>query len=349
MPRVTLLLILLLVTAASADTVRLRTGGTIEGIARDTGETIVVETQYGTMEVGKELVSSVEWKRTPITEHKERASLLPGTDWEGWLALGRWADGQGLEALAKEDYERVIEIDPENPSARAALGHEKVGGRWMTRDEAMAARGHVRFEGVWMTPEAAAAAKAQREQQEAERRVVEEQWRVERERAELDAAIARMERERKAEEERQEKPDETPQTGWTILIYGGPAPGQGMQRGVASYQPGFRPFYRTEYNYRGSTFWKPHHLSKPPARGSQVPGSTLPGQAPAPEAGQPSEPTPPPPAEPPPAPPVEQPPLEQPPVEQAPVEQPPIDPQPAPETPPPQEEPPQGDPGPEQP
>ncbi|GEM_PF-1032535 len=348
MPRVTLLLVLLVVSAARADTVRLRTGGTIEGIARDTGETIVVETQYGTMEIGKELVTSVEWKRTPITEHKERATLLPDTDWEGWLGLGRWADDQGLEALAKEDYEHVIEIDPENPSARAALGHEKVDGRWMTHDEAMAAKGYVRFEGAWMTPEAAASAKAQREQQEAERRKVEEQWRVERERAELDAAIARMERERKIEEERQENAEQAPQTGWTILIYGGPAPGQGMQRGVASYAPGYRPFYRTEYNYRGSTFWKPHYLSKPPGKGTQVPGSTLPGQAPAGEAA-PAPPVEQPPVEQPPVEPPPAPPVEQPPVEQPPVEQPPVDPQPAPETPPPQEQPPQGDPGPEQP
>jgi hypothetical protein len=48
--------------------------------------------------------------------------------------------------------------------AHRALGHERVGDQWMTRDEAMASRGYVNFEGRWVSPQERDLVLAAREQ-----------------------------------------------------------------------------------------------------------------------------------------------------------------------------------------
>lgn len=339
-------------SVAQADTVHLRTGGTIEGIVTDNGETYIVEGAYGTMEIGKELVVRIDRAETPLSEHKTRAAALSPGDVPGWLLLGQWARGKGLDAPAAQDFQHVLSADPENVAAHEALGHEQHDGRWMTHDEVMTAKGYVQFEGQWMTPQAVEARKQLEEEWATEARL-----RIEEEvRAGQALELARLEQQRKREEEPQEPPPENPQP-WTILIYGSPAPGM-QGRGLATFAPGYRPFYRTQYDYRGNTIWKPHYLSGKSSSGKAmtVPGSQVPNAKPpkdpepapqpAPQQVTPppaepppvADPTPPAPAEPPPAQPPADPPQQQPPPDPPPQEPPADPPQ---QQPPPQEQPPE--------
>ena len=80
----------------------------------------------------------------------------------GWLALARWAERRDLLTQAREAYEHVVAVDPENAAANTALGRVRLAGQWVTAEESYRARGYVPFEGGWVTPEERGAVLADR-------------------------------------------------------------------------------------------------------------------------------------------------------------------------------------------
>ena len=54
---------------------------------------------------------------------------------EGQLALARWCEGKKLVDQARAHWNRVVQLEPNQPTARAALGFERVGGLWVSREE----------------------------------------------------------------------------------------------------------------------------------------------------------------------------------------------------------------------
>ena len=112
--------------------------------------------------------------RSPLDDYDERASRLPADDAGGWRSLGLWASQHGLSAQSRQAYEKVLEIEPNDPEARGALGFVLLDGRWLTEEESFRARGYVKHDGEWMTRTEAqmarSAASADQARQEAERR-----------------------------------------------------------------------------------------------------------------------------------------------------------------------------------
>jgi hypothetical protein len=45
--------------------------------------------------------------------------------------------------------QRIIELDPDHEEVRRLLGYDRVGKRWMTRDEVMKEKGYVKYGGTW--------------------------------------------------------------------------------------------------------------------------------------------------------------------------------------------------------
>ncbi len=119
--RASLLVLALLSIAASADTMRLRNGGTLEGIISEDGDEYVVEVPFGTMRLGKEFVASIEKGGTPLAEHKRQVAALADDDADGWVKLGRWAQANRLPTLAEEDFRRAIEANPSHEAARKGI------------------------------------------------------------------------------------------------------------------------------------------------------------------------------------------------------------------------------------
>lgn len=148
------LAVLLLAAPAGADEVYLEGGGKLTGeVVERTATTLVIETGPGRIGVPLARVKRVVHSPSSLSEYRRRAAALAETDVQGWLALARWARQRDLDTQAREAFERVRRLDPDNADAQTALGNVSWDGRWMTADEARRAQGLVNFEGDWITPE----------------------------------------------------------------------------------------------------------------------------------------------------------------------------------------------------
>jgi hypothetical protein len=174
-----------------ADVVRLKAGGSIEGIVKEEGDKVLVETLAGNITVAADEVASIDREHTSRLEEyyrKEEAAASSRRP-KDFLALAAWAkengaarfvrpnveraaalaknvsDPKALAALAESAaeeslraelgplWERLIAVDPDNETARRALGHRRHEGRWLTEEEFEFAQGHVSFRGGWVSRE----------------------------------------------------------------------------------------------------------------------------------------------------------------------------------------------------
>jgi hypothetical protein len=180
-------LLVLLPALLHADDIYLKSGGKMSGRILSQTETMV-EIDVGVGEVGVPMssIARIDKKRSTLDDYHDRANVLGADDMKGWLELARWASSQALGTQARQAYQRVLAMDPENAEANTAMGKVQVDGRWMTEEESYRARGFVEFEGEWMTPaaqqavvaERAAASEAERARMEAEGRAAEAEARA---------------------------------------------------------------------------------------------------------------------------------------------------------------------------
>jgi hypothetical protein len=147
------LIVALAASVAAADEVQLTNGRKITGkvVKKDVNK-VVIEVGAGTITLDAKDVSSVNPGRTGIDEYQEKYNAIKdSTKASDFLALAKWADENKLTRYSPALYQRVIALDPDNAQARAALKHEKMGGKWMTFEEAQTVRGLVLVEDRWIT------------------------------------------------------------------------------------------------------------------------------------------------------------------------------------------------------
>ncbi len=163
MKRVILAGVLMAAPAAWADEVFLRGGGSIHGeVVQRTAASLVMEVGPGRMTLPMSGVDRIVATTSDLSIYRGRAAHLAPGDVGGGLALARWAESRDLLTQAREAYEHVVAIDPENAAANTALGRVRLAGRWVTAEESYRARGYVPFEGGWVTPEERGAVLADR-------------------------------------------------------------------------------------------------------------------------------------------------------------------------------------------
>lgn len=137
---------------ASADTVKLRNGRTIDGIAREDGKQVAVEVAAGTLFFHVDDVESIKKEATKLHEYLDKYQTVKGSDNRDELyGFVVWAEGAGIVRDRDRLLRRVIEIDPEHEGARKRLGYHRHDGKWLTAAELMKAKGFVRYEGRWVT------------------------------------------------------------------------------------------------------------------------------------------------------------------------------------------------------
>ena len=140
-------------SVASADEIKLTNGRKITGkVVKQDGGKVVVEVGAGTIVLDAKDVSAVDPGRTPIDEYTEKwQSVKSSTKASDYLELAKWAEDNKLSRYTAALYQKVIALDPENVAAHTALRHEKIGGKWVTFEEAQAARGLILLEDRWVT------------------------------------------------------------------------------------------------------------------------------------------------------------------------------------------------------
>jgi len=184
---------------AHADSVFLKGGGQINGeVVEQRADAVVLEVGPGRITLPMRSVARVVSNTTDLGLYHTRAAALAARDVAGWLSLAAWAHNRELATQAREAYERVLAVDPLNADAHLALGHVRMGDRWLSAADANRARGLVEFEGTWMSPDerqlriAEQAAMAQERQaiREADARAREAEARAREAAARADAAEA---------------------------------------------------------------------------------------------------------------------------------------------------------------
>jgi hypothetical protein len=184
------LAVALAAAAARADEVQLANGKKITNamVSKPSADKVVVEVGAGTITLSAKEVSSINPGPTPLHEYaaKERAALASNKAADLW-DLAQWAKQNKLSRYVGPLSEKVIAIDPNHEGARRELRHEKVGGKWLTYEQAQEAKGLKQVDGRWMTT-------AEVELRERKRIEAEER-----------ALAARREREERAEDERRRR------------------------------------------------------------------------------------------------------------------------------------------------
>jgi HEAT repeats len=146
------------VRPASADLVKLKSGGEIRGqldgdVALKSRKPVVVTTVSGGV-VAVEPVNVRFITRRPfkVELYETRAKETPRTVDAQWK-LAEWCREQNLSSQREDHLRILLELSPNHRRARLALGYGKYDGKWMTRDEWNRSRGLVKYKGKYITPE----------------------------------------------------------------------------------------------------------------------------------------------------------------------------------------------------
>lgn len=145
-------------TAQAADVLVLKNGGRLQGqfLVPPKDEDLVYKfrTSEGIeIQIACSEVKSIEKTSSHSTaEEYEKLKAATKDDVEGNLALAKWCDENGMTSRKKAHYERVLELDPENKTARRSLGFKKmIDGQWRTSNDEMEEQGKVKYNGHWIS------------------------------------------------------------------------------------------------------------------------------------------------------------------------------------------------------
>ncbi len=144
----------------TADLLVLKQGGRLEGNiqlkGKDATAFYVVRTEDGLqLAIPAYDVAKYYPDNELMQEYRKRAAQAgqdPAAHWE----LSRWCNGNGLPEQSRRHIERVVELDPDNGVARAALDQAKFNGEWIPKDQLKRTQGLIFRGGKWVVPESAA-------------------------------------------------------------------------------------------------------------------------------------------------------------------------------------------------
>ncbi|HLY73958.1 MAG TPA: hypothetical protein VKU80_07545 [Planctomycetota bacterium] len=136
-----------------ADEIQLTNGSKLTGnVSRKDAQKVTIEVGAGTITLDAKDVSAINPGKTPLNEYEERWKTLQHSTNVGELyELLGWAKSKGLTRYVAPLAEKILSINPEHAGAHAELRHEKIGGKWLTFEQAQEARGLVFVDDHWVT------------------------------------------------------------------------------------------------------------------------------------------------------------------------------------------------------
>jgi hypothetical protein len=138
-----------------ADQVHLVGGAQLDGKATRHGDKIVVELESGQITLSADSVERIDRGQSTVQRFQELESKLKPGDVQARLALADFCRDHDMRSREQDLLQQVIDLDKDQPQARARLGFVRAGSGWITRDEQQRASGMVRRDGQWVTPERA--------------------------------------------------------------------------------------------------------------------------------------------------------------------------------------------------
>ncbi|HEV3027578.1 MAG TPA: hypothetical protein VG457_08405, partial [Planctomycetota bacterium] len=138
---------------AAADEIQLTNGHKLTGnVSKKDAQKVTIEVGAGTITLDAKEVSTISPGATALNEYDARwKELHTSTKAPELYELLVWAKSKGLTRYVGPLAAKIISIDPEHAGARAELRHEKVGGKWLTFEQAQEARGLVLVDDRWVT------------------------------------------------------------------------------------------------------------------------------------------------------------------------------------------------------
>jgi hypothetical protein len=138
-----------------ADEIVLVNGHTIKGARRVESKDpnkVVFEVGAGRIELDAKLVSSVNPGHTPLHDYDGKyASIQRSQKASDFWELALWCKENKLPRYVGPLCEQALHLDGSLEAAHRELGHEKLDGKWMTREEAMEKKGFKLVGDRWMT------------------------------------------------------------------------------------------------------------------------------------------------------------------------------------------------------
>ena len=126
-------------------------------------EEYLIETSGGVrVTLAGSQVKQILHQQPAETEYETISPRYPDTI-KGQWELAEWCRQRSLLPQRKKHLQRILELDPDHPKARAALGYSPSEGKWRTQEQVMLDRGYVRFGGRWRMPQEIELIKKQQE------------------------------------------------------------------------------------------------------------------------------------------------------------------------------------------
>jgi hypothetical protein len=180
----------LLCGPAVADVVHLKNGQRLEGSVIEADGQVKIVSTVGTIGFPADIVARIERGDSFEEQALERLRALPPNDIQGRIDLAIELERAGATTLAQRIYQSVLDRDPDDPTARRALGYVACDEEWLTVEECHRRRGEVLHQGRWVTADQ----RTMLEAIEQERRRSE----LERLRSDIEVESARLRAEREA-------------------------------------------------------------------------------------------------------------------------------------------------------
>ena len=121
---------------------------------------VKVRSAGGTIGFPADLVLRIERGDGLERQAAKRLQAMAPNDVEGRVELALELEQAGASTLAQRILESVLDLDPDHPAARRALGYVRCDDEWTTDEECHRRRGEVLYQGRWVGSDEHAALEA---------------------------------------------------------------------------------------------------------------------------------------------------------------------------------------------